>query len=64
VRLNDLRDVFRLYIPIPYAFGIDDYGWTVLTLVKASSFIGSYGSLQPTARQFLFEDQLQAAQSF
>ena len=62
--MDDLRDVFRLYASIPYAFGIDDYCWTVLTLVKASGFIGSYGSFQATARKLLFEGQLQAAQTF
>jgi hypothetical protein len=36
----------------------------MLTLVKASRFIGSYVSFQPTARQFLFKGQLQAAQTF
>jgi hypothetical protein len=61
---DDLRDVFRLNLPIPDTFRIDDHSWTVLTLVKASGFIGSYASFQATARQFLFEGQLQAAQAF
>jgi hypothetical protein len=64
MRFDDLHDVFRLNIPIPDSFGIDDYRWTMFTLIKASRFIGSYSSFQPTARKFLFEGQLQAAQAF
>jgi hypothetical protein len=64
VRFDDLRDVFRLHAPIPDPFGIDDYCRAVLTLVKASGFIGSYGPFQSTARQFLFKGQLQAALTF
>ena len=64
VRFDDLRDVLRLHAPIPDSFGIDDHCRTVLTLVKASGFIGSYVSFQSTARQLLFEGQLQAAQTF
>jgi hypothetical protein len=64
MRLDDLRYVFRLHASIPNSFRIDDYSWTVFTLVKTARFIGSYGFFQPTARNFLFEGQLQAAQPF
>src|SRR5882672_2452886 len=64
MRFDDLRDIFRLHATIPDAFGIDNYCWTVFTLVKASRFIGSYGFFQPPAGQLFFEGQLQAAQPF
>lgn len=62
MRLDDLCDVFRLHPSIPDSFGIDDYCWTVFTLVKASRPISSYNFFQPTERQLFFEGQLQASQ--
>jgi hypothetical protein len=50
MRFDDLRDVFQLHTPIPDSLGIDDYCWTVFTLVKASRSISSYGFFQPAER--------------
>ena len=59
VRFNDFGDVFRLYSAIPNRLGIDNYGWAVLTLVKAAGLIGTHSAFQTPFRNGRLKELLQ-----
>ena len=46
---------------IPDGFRIDDHGWAVLALIKASGFVGADGALQSKLGEPVFESLLQFA---
>jgi len=57
-------DIRRCHLAVPYRFRVNDYIRTVLALIQASGFVGTYSCFQTHCTDLLFEELVQVGCAF